>query len=66
MRERTLVEDHSARLASQRAFAKAYHAGGQVREAIKLLEHVVAVKAKYLSPSHPSRVKSENCWLVHG
>ncbi|KAF2008261.1 hypothetical protein BU24DRAFT_382136, partial [Aaosphaeria arxii CBS 175.79] len=48
-----LDEDHPSRLASQRALAAAYEANGQVKEAVKLLESVVAIEAEVLAEDHP-------------
>ena len=43
-----VAEDHPSRLALQHALASAYEADGQVKKAVELLEHVVAVKKKSL------------------
>jgi hypothetical protein len=61
----TLAENHPDRLASQRALAGAYRANGKVKEAVELLEHVVAVKATFVSPGHPSRIVYEEvlAWI---
>ncbi|KPM40541.1 hypothetical protein AK830_g6022 [Neonectria ditissima] len=59
MREATLPEDHPNRLASQHELARAYHNNGQVREAIKLLQHIVAIK-ETLPENHPSRLTSQH------
>jgi hypothetical protein len=40
--------------------AQAYLEDGKLHKAIKLLEHVVVVKAKVLRPDHPSRLLSDN------
>ncbi|KAH7201431.1 hypothetical protein DER44DRAFT_812204 [Fusarium oxysporum] len=53
-----LEHSHPSRLASQHALAGVYEANGQIEEAVKLLEHVVAVKEKTLS--HPSRLASQH------
>jgi hypothetical protein len=58
--EQTLAEDHPDRLGSQHALAGAYHADGQVGKAVKLLEHIVAVRTKVLRDSHPSRLVSQH------
>ena len=42
----------------------AYQANGQVKEAIELLEHVVAIKEKVLKDDHPSRLVSQNALLT--
>jgi hypothetical protein len=43
IREKISAEDHPARLASQHELARAYQANGQVKETVKLLEHMVAI-----------------------
>ena len=53
------AEDHPSRLASQHELARAYQANGQVKEAVKLLDHVVIVKRKVMAEDHPSRLVSE-------
>lgn len=54
-----LAENHPSRLASQHALAHAYLANGQVREAVELLEYVVAVHKVALAEDHPSRLASQ-------
>jgi hypothetical protein len=44
----TLAIDHSDRLALQHALVMAYQADKQVKKAVELLEHVVAVKGRFL------------------
>ncbi|KAJ5021737.1 hypothetical protein J3E73DRAFT_434813 [Bipolaris maydis] len=51
-----LAEDHDDRLASQHELARAYKADGQVRKAIRLLEHVVRIRTE----DHPSRLASQH------
>ncbi|KAF1813258.1 kinesin light chain [Eremomyces bilateralis CBS 781.70] len=46
-RDRNLAEDDADRLASQHALAGAYQANGQVKEAVDLLERVVAIRAEH-------------------
>ncbi|KAF5865336.1 hypothetical protein ETB97_004547 [Aspergillus alliaceus] len=53
-RDRNLPQDNAYRLLSQHELAIAYQADGQVKEAIKLLEHVVAIK------DHPDRLASQH------
>ncbi|KAL9569049.1 hypothetical protein ACKAV7_006916 [Fusarium commune] len=60
VREKTLVESHPDRLASQHVLAGAYQANGQIQEALKLLEHVVAIREKTLVESHPDRLASQH------
>jgi hypothetical protein len=57
---RVLAEEHPDRLASQHALAGAYHADGQTKKAVELLEHVVAVKSVVYRKDHPSRLVSES------
>jgi tetratricopeptide (TPR) repeat protein len=40
--------------------AGAYQANGQVKEAVKLLERVVAIQAEVLAEDHPSRLASQH------
>ena len=59
------LEDHPSRLASQHELAGAYQANGQVKEAVKLLERVVAIRTEVLAEDHPSRLASQhnsNSW----
>ncbi|KAH7201293.1 hypothetical protein DER44DRAFT_440777 [Fusarium oxysporum] len=60
IREKTLAESHSDRLASQHALGIAYRANGQIKEAVKLLEDVVAVRRTTLAEDHPSRLASQH------
>ncbi|KAJ5151145.1 kinesin light chain [Penicillium canariense] len=46
-RDKNLAQDDSGRLASQHTLAVTYEANGQVKEAVELLEHVVAIEAEY-------------------
>jgi hypothetical protein len=41
---------------SQHGLAEAYQANGQVKEAVKLLEHVVTIEAGVLAEDHPDRL----------
>ncbi|KAG7423531.1 Kinesin light chain 2 [Fusarium oxysporum f. sp. raphani] len=45
---------------SQHALARAYQANGQIKEAVKLQEHVVAIHKKTLAESHPDRLASQH------
>jgi hypothetical protein len=54
-----LAEDHPDRLTSQQNLAKAYLANGQVKEAVQLLEHVVAIRERVLADDHPHRLASQ-------
>ncbi|KAK4119383.1 purine and uridine phosphorylase [Parathielavia appendiculata] len=58
------ARNHPSRLASQHELAGAYRANGQVKEAVALLEQVVAIKAKTLAEDHPSRLASQQ-WLEY-
>ena len=57
--EEVLAEYHPDRLASEHELASAYEADGQVKKAIRLLEHVVSMERSKFSELHPSRVVSE-------
>jgi tetratricopeptide (TPR) repeat protein len=59
-----LPEDNPSRLASQHALAEAYRANGQVREAVALLEHVVAVQKRVLAEDHPNQLGSQHALAV--
>jgi hypothetical protein len=54
LQEKVLAEEHPDRLASQYELALAYRADGQLRKAVELLEHVVAVKKRVFREDHPS------------
>ncbi|KAF2230597.1 kinesin light chain [Viridothelium virens] len=58
-RDRNLAEDNTDRLASRRALARAYRANGQVKEAIDLLERIVAIEAG-LTEDHPNQLASQH------
>jgi tetratricopeptide (TPR) repeat protein len=58
-RER-LEEQDSDRLLSQHVLAMAYEADGQVKRAVELLGHVVAVREQVLAEEHPSRLASQH------
>ncbi|KAF2993768.1 hypothetical protein E8E13_002106 [Curvularia kusanoi] len=53
-------ENDLERLSSQHALAMAYQANGQVQKAVELLQHVVEVREKTLSPEHPDRLTSQH------
>ena len=55
-----LPEDHRDRLESQHVLAIAYEADGQVKKAVWLLEHVVAIKERVLAEDHPVRLASQH------
>ncbi|KAB5581166.1 hypothetical protein GE09DRAFT_950187, partial [Coniochaeta sp. 2T2.1] len=56
----TLAEEHPGRLASQHALAGAYQSDGQIKKAVALLEHVVAVKERTRAEEHPDRLASQH------
>jgi hypothetical protein len=56
----TLAEEHPSRLHSQHELASAYQANGQVKDAVQLLEHVVAIEKRVLAEEHPSRLASQH------
>jgi len=55
-----LSEDHSDRLLTQQVLASAYQDNGQVKDAVRLLEHVVAINERVLTEDHPSRLASQH------
>ena len=44
---------------SQHTLASAYPANGQVKDAVRLLEQVVAIKERVMAEDHPSRLASQ-------
>ncbi|KAF5598248.1 kinesin light chain [Fusarium pseudocircinatum] len=54
-----LGENDRARLIGEHQLALAYESNGQIRQAIELLEHVVAMKAD-LAENHPARLASQH------
>jgi tetratricopeptide (TPR) repeat protein len=44
--------------------AGAYQANGQVKEAVALLEQVVAIQAQTLAEDHPSRLASQHALAI--
>ncbi|CAG8885060.1 unnamed protein product, partial [Penicillium egyptiacum] len=56
---RTLDKEHPDRLASQHELAGAYKSNGQIKQAVELLEHVVAVRERTLDEEHPDRLASQ-------
>ena len=58
--ERVLAEDHPNRLASQHSLAIAYQDNGQVKDAVRLLKHVVAIQERVLAEDHPDRLTSQH------
>ncbi|PVH91900.1 hypothetical protein DM02DRAFT_702546, partial [Periconia macrospinosa] len=59
-----LDKDDSDRLLSQHELAGAYQANGQVKEAVKLLEGVVAIRTEVLAEDHPSRLASQHALAI--
>ena len=55
-----LDKSSSDRLTSQHELARAYQANGQIKEAVKLLEGVVAIQAEVLAEDHPDRIESQH------
>jgi tetratricopeptide (TPR) repeat protein len=53
-------EDDSDQLLSQHVLAMAYRDDGQVQKAVELLQRVVEVQEKTLSPEHPDRLASQH------
>ncbi|KAK3943174.1 hypothetical protein QBC46DRAFT_254807 [Diplogelasinospora grovesii] len=58
-RKEHLVEDDHSRLALEHALASAYLGDRRIKEAIRMLEHVVAVEKKTLAEDDDSRLASE-------
>lgn len=58
--EEVLAKEHPDRLASQHELARAYQGNGQVKEAVQLLERVVAIKEEALVKEHPDRLASQD------
>jgi hypothetical protein len=56
------MKDDPDRLASQHALGVSYWANGQIKDAVRLLEHVVKVRDDTLAETHPDRLASEG-WL---
>jgi hypothetical protein len=54
-----LSEDHSDRLLTQHVLAMAYLANGQVKNAVRLMEQVVAIHKRVLAEDHPDRLASQ-------
>jgi tetratricopeptide (TPR) repeat protein len=54
-----LSEDHSDRLLTQHVLAIAYQANGQIKDAVRLLEQVVAIRERVLAEDHPDRLTSQ-------
>jgi len=55
-----LSKDNSDRLLTQHVLAIAYQANGQVKDAVRLLEQVVAIRERVLAEDHPSRLASQH------
>jgi hypothetical protein len=59
VRKRTLAEDDHSRLASEQVLASAYLSDRRIKEATKMLEHVVALQKRTLAEDDYSRLASE-------
>ncbi|KAF2269765.1 TPR repeat protein [Lojkania enalia] len=57
---KTFVKSNLDRLLSQHVLATAYQANGQIKEAVQLLEGVVAIRQKVLAEDHPERLASQH------
>jgi len=55
-----LAEDHPDRLSSEHDLAIAYEENGQVKDAVRLLEQVVAIQERVLAEDHPDRLASQH------
>ncbi|CAN9190941.1 unnamed protein product [Alternaria alternata] len=59
-----LDEDDPDRLASEHALSVSYLANGQIKDAVRLLEHVVKVRDATLAEAHPDRLASQHTLSV--
>jgi len=57
---KTLSKSDSKRLLSEHVLAIAYHANGQVKKVVGLLERVVAIRTEVLAEDHPYRLASQH------
>jgi tetratricopeptide (TPR) repeat protein len=64
IKEQTLAEGHTSRLASQHVLAIAYQANGQVKEAVSLLEQVVKIKEYTRAEDRPDRLASQHVLAI--
>jgi tetratricopeptide (TPR) repeat protein len=55
-----LPEDDADRLLTQHMLAMTYRANGQVKDAVRLLEQVVAIHRRVLAEDHPDRLHSQH------
>jgi hypothetical protein len=55
-----LPDGDSYRSLTEYCLASAYRANGQVKEAVRLLEHVVAINKRVLAEDHPDRLTSQH------
>ncbi|KOC13590.1 kinesin light chain, partial [Aspergillus flavus AF70] len=62
-RDINLPQSNIDRLTSQHSLAIAYKANGQ-KEAVKLLEHVVAIQSEVLVDDHPSQLASQHVLAI--
>ncbi|GMG36498.1 unnamed protein product [Aspergillus oryzae] len=63
-RDINLPQSNIDRLTSQHTLAIAYQANGQIKEALKLLEHVVAIRTEVLAEDHPDRLASQHVLAI--
>jgi tetratricopeptide (TPR) repeat protein len=56
----SLPEEDAEKLLTQQVLASTYQANGQVQDAVRLLEHVVAIQERVLAEDHPSRLASQH------
>jgi hypothetical protein len=59
VQEKVLAEEYLDRLTSQCRLPRAYKADGQVKKAVELLEHIIAVRAIVLREDHPLQLLSQ-------
>jgi tetratricopeptide (TPR) repeat protein len=55
-----LLDDDADKLSTQHELAIAYQANGQVKDAVRLLEHIVAISERELVEDHPDRLASQH------
>jgi len=55
-----LPEDDAHRLLTEHVLAMAYQANGQVKKAVSLLEHVVAIRERMVAATDPDRLASQH------
>ncbi|GAB7336313.1 hypothetical protein MBLNU13_g09056t1 [Cladosporium sp. NU13] len=59
-----LPDENSDKTSTEHCLAISYQANGQVKEAVRLLEHVVAIRERVLAEDHPHRLTSQGVLAV--